>query len=111
MSIAANPESHGTRATCTLPVTVKAITVKRLQDLVDQYDASGEIETRFATDLHDHLDAAETHLVADETASACTELEQARDLLGANKDKGVSETALNGLEPEITALRKRLGCG
>ncbi|MFC4548774.1 MULTISPECIES: DUF4397 domain-containing protein [Halorussus] len=109
--IAANPESLGTEATVTVPVEVERTTVARQYDLVDRYQLSGDIDQPIATDLNALLDDAEAGIDAGETTAACATLKEFLDLLGANKGKGVSETALNDIQPETKALRKHLGCG
>ncbi len=111
VQIAANPGSLGETASCTVPVVVEPTTVARIYDLVDEYQLSDEIEQVHATELNAILDDAAQHLDADEVQKACRALKDVIDHTDNYKDKGVSETALNDVLPEVKAIRKRLDCG
>lgn len=109
--IEANPNSLGTSATATFPVDVKPIPVSRLYDLVDRYQLSGDISQSIATDLGVLLDQAADQLRAGNTSEACATLKDVLELVGANKDSGVSERAYNDLQTETKAVRADIGCG
>ena len=111
VTIVANPESLGAKARCTITVEVEKITIDRLRDLVERYHASGDIDEPFAGELLSKLDAAEVHLEEYEIFEACTALKEFIDVLGANKDKGIDETAHDDLQMETDRLRERLDCG
>lgn len=111
VTIVSNPESLGERATCTVPIDVKAITIRRLHDLVTEYDDVGDMSRAIADRLHDLLDHASALLDADETASACDELKQVITVVDENKSEGVSEAATIDIETETKALREYSSCG
>ncbi len=111
VTLLANPEGLGERATCTLPVTVKPITIQRLRDLVDQYHDAGEMVDRIAADLHEALDDATAHLDAGDDGAACNDLGEVITIVGEYKDEGIDATASVDIETETKALRKRLNCG
>lgn len=111
VTVEANPNSLGARATCTVPVNVKPIPVSRLYDLVDRYQLSEDIDQQIATDLNELLDQAADHLRAGEETEACADLKAFLDTIGNHKDKGVSESAYNDLQTETKAVRTDIGCG
>jgi hypothetical protein len=111
VTIVANRGSLGHRATCSLPVTVKPITIARLRSQVDQYDASGDFQAPVAHSLRGILVQAQQHLDGGDTAQACARLKDFLTLLASEKGKGVTQAAHDNLERETKALRTVLGCG
>ncbi len=127
VELLANPEGAGERATCTVPITVKEITVARLRELVHQHEQGDEMTDEIASRLYDLLAHAAVHLgeddpadnctvsvqhdVQDETAAACAALKQVVTLVGENKSEGISGEAAVDIETETKALRKYLSCG
>jgi hypothetical protein len=109
--IVANRGSTGHHATSALAVTVKPSTIGRLEDLVTQYQASGDIHDAVAGVLRDQLAEAQQGLAVGDIALACAELKDFLDVLGSEKGKGVAEAAHDQLERETKALRTDLGCG
>jgi hypothetical protein len=111
VAIGANDGSLGHRAICLLPVMVKPITVTRLRDQIDRYQASGDIEASVADDLRALLDQAQQHLDAGDILQACADLKDFLTLLGSEKGKAVREAAHDELVREAKAVRSDLGCG
>lgn len=109
--LVANPEGLGERATCSVPIEVKQITVERLHYLVEQYHESGDINEAITNDLEGLLDDAAAHLADDETEQACNAFKEILTIVGANKAKGISVPATVDMETETKALHTRLGCG
>jgi hypothetical protein len=109
--IVANRGGLGHQATCALAVTMKPITIARLQSVVDQYHASGDIQAAFADTLRASLDRAQQHLNAAATDQACAELKDFLGLLGSEKGKAITDAAHDHLERETKAIRSDLGCG
>ena len=109
--IVANRGSAGHQATGALVVTVKPITIDRLQALVDQFQASGEIDDPVADTLRALLAQAQQDLEAGDLGRTCAELKDFLGVLGSEKGKGVAQAAHDQLERETKALRTDLGCG
>ena len=111
VTVVTNMKSLGQRSSCSVLVTVVAITIDRVRTLVDQYVQSGAIEVGLAGALLQNLDQAEQNLSAGNEEQACQGLKDALALVGSSKDKGVDVPAAEHLEREIKALRANLGCG
>lgn len=109
--IVANRGGMGHHATCTLPVTVKPITIARLQDQVDVHQASGDIQDALADRLQAILVRAQQHLDAGDTSQACADLKDFLTAIGSEKGKAISDPAHDDLSQEMKALRSDLGCG
>jgi hypothetical protein len=106
----ANPESLGERATRDVLVDVRAIDLARLRDLVNQYEASGDIRKKYAEEMRDELDKVDRALNAGNTEKACKESEKFIKTASDNKDAGVSEPATVDIEVEGGRFRKNIGC-
>jgi hypothetical protein len=109
--IVANRGGLGHQATCALPVTVNPIPIARLQSLVGQHHASGDIQAAFADTLRASLDRVRQHLDSGATDLACAELKDFLGLLGSEKGTAITDSAHDHLERETKALRSDLGCG
>ena len=111
VTIVANVGSLGHHATCTLSVTVRAVTIDRLRDVVATLRAGGEADPPFADELTALLDHAEQQLGAGATADACQTLKDVAARVQAEKGQAIAVAAAEGLEAEVGALRAALGCG
>jgi hypothetical protein len=111
VTIVANVGSLGHQAGCTLPVTVRAITIDRLRDLVAALRDSGDADAAVAAELAALLDQAEQQLDAGATADACQSLKDLAARVQAEKGVAITVVAAQGLEDEAQALRAGLGCG
>lgn len=109
--IVANRGSMGHHATCILSITVKPITIARLQNQIAFYQASGDIQDDFADTLQALLTQVQQHLDTGETGMACQKLKDFLALIGSEKDKAITVPAHDHLERETKALRSDLGCG
>jgi hypothetical protein len=106
----ANPESLGERATRDVLVDVREIDLARLRDLVDQYEASGDIRKKFADEMRKELDKTENALDAGNLEKTCKESEKFIKTASDNKDAGVSEPATVDIEVEGGRFHKNIGC-
>ena len=111
VTVVANKESLGQRATCSVLVTVIPITIDRIRTLIDQYVQSGALEVGVAGALLQHLGRAEENLGAGDEEEGCQDLKDALALVGSAKNKGIDGPAAEHLERELKALRANLGCG
>lgn len=111
VTIVANRGSMGHHATCIQAITVKPITIARLQDQAAFHQASGDIQDGFADTLQVVLAQAQQHLDAGEAGLACQKLKDFLALIGSEKDKAITVPAHDHLERETKAFRSALGCG
>jgi hypothetical protein len=109
--IVVNRGSLGHQATCTLAVTVNAITIPRLRDLIGAFRASGDIRDDIADQLLVLLDQAEQQLAQGATAQACQTLKDVAAGVASEKGKAIAQPAGERLERETKALRSNAGCG
>lgn len=111
VEIVSNPDGLGEQVTCTLPVTVRKITVQRLRDLVERYHEADEMTTWMRDELLDYLDDVTVYLDAGEHSEACEALKSVVTVVGEYKDSRIAPAAAVDFETETKAFRKRLGCG
>jgi hypothetical protein len=108
--VLANRGSLAQNATSPLDLTVLPITVVRLQSEVSNYQQAGDIADSVAGALRSLLAEAEQHLNAGATSEACGDLNDVLNLVGAEKGKGITDSAADALTRETKALRSDLGC-
>lgn len=111
VTIVTNMKSQGERATCTLSVTVLAITIERVLDVAAQYEQAGLIDGNAHAVLVSSLEQAEQELNLGQLYQFCQHLKDALALVSSEKNKGIAMEAAEHLERELHALRAEHGCG
>jgi hypothetical protein len=111
VTIVANSEGLGARATCALAVEVRPITLARLDQVIDENAATGAIEPALSEFLLALLVEAQTELNDDDIAGACAYLKDLDAQVNNEKGKAITEAVATQLDREISALRTEMGCG
>lgn len=111
VTVAANRGSLGHQAVCALHVTVRPITVARLGDQVQRFEASSDIAQPVAETLDGTLRAAGRHLGAGDVEGVCRERKEFDSQIGSEKGKAVSDLAADRLAAQAKAFGSRFGCG
>lgn len=109
--IVSNRGTIAQQAFCTLNLTVKPITVQRLQDQVSAFEASGDINGNFASKLQSILDEVAQHLTDGKTSKACADLTKFQDKVGNQAGARITTAAADDLTLESDAMKTDLGCG
>lgn len=111
VTVTANREGLGDRATCQLEVEVRPISLARLEQVVDEHTMAAVIDPALSELLIRLLKDARIELDDGDVVSACEYLKEVVAQVNNQKGKAITEVAANQLDREAKALRADLGCG
>ena len=111
VTVAANRGSLAHQAVCALEVTVRPITVARLGDQVQRFEATRDVAPPVADKLDVTLRDAQRHLGAGDVEGVCRERKEFDSEIGSEKGKAVSDMAADRLSAQAKAFGNRFDCG